>query len=337
MLAMQQEGRSVVRTSTAMRYEYQCPECGDELSQDPSDRGFVKHMSNSKCRFEAGERDTFDAATSTRAATLERAATLQPLQEARVRSLSKQGIEEIRDMLERSVTSDRVLPPTELFNEGWLLRLTLDWFASHPAVSHRMNVPEGAKWYSEALLSSQFGAPHKETHTHADGVIGHFRIGQAGDGDLALESDATHFVVLEAKLKSKLTPNVTNASGFNQAARSVACMAHAMSVAKLRPEQVARFGFFVIAPASRIKRGVFASELAKDSLRRKVESRVCAYQDKTYNKWFSDWFLPVLDGIEVDSLSWEDIRTTIDAHDGEAGQWFEEFYEHCLYYNRLRA
>ena len=241
-------------------------------------------MSKSRCRFEHGERDTFGAPASTRHTTTERIASLEPLQHARVHSLSTQGIERIRDMLERSVTSDRVMPPTKLFDEGWLLRLALDWFASHPDVSHRMDVPEGAKWYSEALLSSQFGAPHKETHTHADGVIGHFRIGQAGDGDLALESDATHFVVLEAKLKSKLTPNVTNASGFNQAARSVACMAHAMSVAKLRPEQIARLGFFVIAPASQIKRRIFASELAKDSLRRKVESRVYAYQDKTYDK-----------------------------------------------------
>ena len=298
-------------------------------------------MSNQDCRFEASERDTFDAAASTRAATSERAATLQPLQEARVRSLSTRGVERIRDMLERSVTRGRVMPPTELFNEGWLLRLALDWFAGRPDVSHRMNVSVGAKWYSEALLPSRFAARSqsdslKETHTHVDGVIGHFRIGQTGDGDLALESDATHFVVLEAKLNSKLSLGVKNAPGFDQAARSVACMAHAMSVAKLRPEQTARLGFFVIAPASQIKRGVFASELAKDSLCQKVERRVCAYIDKTYDKWFSYWFLPVLDGIEVDSLSWVDVRTAIEAHDGEAGQWFGEFYEHCLYYNRVR-
>ncbi len=245
-------------------------------------------------------------------------------------------------MLERSVTSDRVMPPTKLFDEGWLLRLALDWFASHPDVSHRMDVPEGAKWYSEALLSSQFGARWKgdklaETYTHADGVIGHFQIGRAGDGDLALMSDATHFVVLEAKLNSKLTPNVWNAPGFDQAARSVACMAHAMSMAKLRPEQTARLGFFVVAPASQIKRGVFASELTKDSLRIKVKQRIGAYKDNAYDQWLSTWFLPVLDCIEVDSLSWEDVCTAIEAHDGEAGQWFEEFYGHCLHYNRVRA
>ena len=326
----------VVRTSIAERFGYRCPECSDELSRDPSGRGFVKHMNNRNCSFEAGERDTSDAPASIQSATTERAATLQPTQDARMRSLSTRGIERIRDMLERSVTKDCVMPPTELFNEGWLLRLALDWSAGRPDVSHHMNVPVGAKWYSEALLSSQFGAPFKENYTHADGVIGHFHIGKVGDGDLALTNDATHFVVFEAKLNSKLSKGTKNAPEFDQAARSVACMAHAMSVAKIPPSRMARLGFFVVAPASQIKRGVFASELTKDSLRMKVKQRIDTYKDNAHYQWLFDWFLPVLGCIEVDTMSWESIGEAIETHDREAGQWFEEFYGHCLRYNRVR-
>ena len=234
------------------------------------------------------------------------------------------------------------MPPTELFNEGWLLRLALDWFAGHPDVSHPLGKPAGARWYSEALLPSQFAARSRgdslaETHTHADGAVGHFRIGHTGKGDLALESGASHFVVLEAKLNSKLSFGVKNAPGFDQAARTVACIAHILSVARVRPEQMSRLGFFVVAPTAQIERRVFATELTKESIRQKVERRVRAYKSRAQDHWFSNWLLPVLDFIDVEALSWESVATTIEAHDNETEAWFTEFYECSLYYNRVLA
>ncbi|MDR3637837.1 MAG: hypothetical protein P4L84_28785 [Isosphaeraceae bacterium] len=46
-----------MRTSTAEASNYICPECGDELTQDPSDKGFVRHKTNPDCPLERGERD----------------------------------------------------------------------------------------------------------------------------------------------------------------------------------------------------------------------------------------------------------------------------------------
>lgn len=250
--------------------------------------------------------------------------------------------ERIKDILERSDTNERVMPPTELYNEGWLLRAALDWFAEHPAVSHELTVPEGARWYSEALLPSQFlarwrGDPLTETYTHADGAVGQFRIGESGAGDLALDGSAKHFVVLEAKLNSKLSSGIKNAPGYDQAARNVACMGHIIALAGCRPETAETLGFFVVAPASQIERGLFEQQLTKESIEQKVSQRVAAYEDAERKAWFDEWFAPMLERMQVATISWEDVLAAIAAVDEPSGRSFAEFYARCLRYNRLRA
>jgi len=292
-------------------------------------------MSNRDCRFEAGERDIEGVAAAPTSPARTREAS-----EAALVGFSGRGLERASAILARAATPERVMPPTELFNEGWLLRLALDWFASRPDVGGPLSVPTGSRWYSEALLPSRFAARTRgdslaETHTHADGAIGHFKIGDSGEGDLALDAGAKQFVLLEAKVNSKLSPGVKNAPGFDQAARSVACVAHILSIAGVRPEQMPGLGFFVVAPASQIARDNFSNELRKDSIRRKVEVRVAQYESRKYDAWLAEWFLPVLAAIEIATVSWEDVATVIESNDVGGGGWFREFYERCLYYNRL--
>ena len=50
--------------------------------------------------------------------------------------------------------------PTEVFNEGWMLRLTLDWMATEGQPDHPLSFGEGARWSSEALLPSSFLPRH---------------------------------------------------------------------------------------------------------------------------------------------------------------------------------
>jgi hypothetical protein len=143
----------------------------------------------------------------------------------------------IKAMLNDCSNGNRVIPPTVLYNEGWMLRLVLDWFARSKQDNHRLAFSDTARWYSEPLLPSTFLARYKgdkfaESYTHADGVIGNIKIGVSGSGDLCIEPDANHFVVLEAKMFSKLAPGVTNASYYNQAARNVACISQVLKLAK---------------------------------------------------------------------------------------------------------
>ena len=70
---------------------------------------------------------------------------------------------------------------------------------------------------------------------HANGVIGHFSIGDEGKADLKLLPEATQFLVLEAKMFSGLSPTVNNARYYDQAARNVACMAEVLCRAERNP------------------------------------------------------------------------------------------------------
>ena len=144
-----------------------------------------------------------------------------------------EALKSIQEMLLSAVSSQPLFPPTLLYNEGWLLRLVLDWFSRHSVQDHPLTFAAGSRWFSEALLPSPFPARYRgdklaENWTHADGVVGHFQIGKKGRTDLKLLPGATQFIVLEAKIFSSLSPGVTHASYYDQAARTVACMAEVL-------------------------------------------------------------------------------------------------------------
>src|SRR4051812_48197891 len=118
-------------------------------------------------------------------------------------------------------TDRAIMPPTSLYNEGWMLRLVLDWFSRQPESSHPLSFLHDSRWYSEALLSTQFrprsrGDVLAESWTHADGVIGHFTIAE-GRGDVRLQRDARQLVVVEAKMFSGLSRGTKRALTFDQA------------------------------------------------------------------------------------------------------------------------
>ncbi len=230
------------------------------------------------------------------------------------------------------------LPPTELYNEGWMLRLCLDWFSRQQSETGTLAFLEGAEWYSEALLPSAFLPRHRgdylaESWTHADGVIGHFDIGKESVGGLTLKPDARQLVVTEAKMFSKLSSGVKNASFYNQAARNVACIAEVLSRAEVDAEDMERIGFFVIAPKTRIDEGVFADFVGKRGIRSVVERRVAEYQEQSKADWLEGRFMPVIERADVRCVSWEDLIADIDKADTEYGQALGRFYEKCVQFN----
>src|SRR4051794_11010345 len=104
-------------------------------------------------------------------------------------------MDRIKAMLQECEGENPLLPPTLLFNENWLLRLVIDWFAHCGVEPHPLAPREGAAWFSEAWLPSAFLARYRgdklaESWTHADGVIGHFTTGNRGWSDVALLPEA---------------------------------------------------------------------------------------------------------------------------------------------------
>ncbi len=237
-------------------------------------------------------------------------------------------------MMQSCATKSPVFSPTTIYNEGWLLRLVLDWFSTHPLEGHPLSVTENGRWFSEALLPTTFTGSGKaarltETSTHADAVIGHFDVGTRGKADLSLRADAKHLVVLESKIFSGLSPGVTNAKYYDQAARTVACIAELLRRANRHPSDLSRLCYYVVAPQIQIARKVFEKAIIRSSIDRKVRRRVSEYGGKK-DKWYKEWFQPTLKQIEVGTLSWEEIIRTIGEHDASSAASIQWFYLQCI-------
>ena len=245
-------------------------------------------------------------------------------------------IQAIHTLIDATEGEPHRFPPTLLYNEGWMLRLVLDWFNTHQAQGHPLAFRPGATWFSEALLPSPFRARHRgdrraEARTHADGVIGDFEVGTLGKADIHLKPDANQFVVIEAKIHSLLSAGTRNAPGYDQAARSVACIAEVLSRAEQHPREIESLAFIVTAPQADIDRGAIAAKLEKSSIEAAVRSRAQAFSPELY-PWLEAWFLPTLERVIIASLSWESLISDIQDLDDSAGQDFATFYEKCLEY-----
>ena len=250
-------------------------------------------------------------------------------------------MEMVQDILSSCNTEEPKLPPTTLYNEGWLLRLVLDWFSTHRVADHALDFDSGSRWFSEALLPSAFLAtrrpdPLAEGWTHADGAIGHFHLGDVGKGDLKLCDDAGQLVIVEAKMFSGLSSGVKNADYFDQAARAVACIAEVLRRAGRGAHAMSSLGYCVLAPQEQISEGSFGREVEKDSIDGKVERRVKEWLEKHEDgnrQWFSERFRPALEMVRLSVLSWEEVVATITKHDVESGQALRAFCDQCLKFN----
>jgi hypothetical protein len=251
------------------------------------------------------------------------------------------ALQRIQAMLDAANTAYRVFPATVLYNENWMLRLTLDWFSNHDPGQHPLRFEQGARWFSEAWLPSAFllrqrrpRDPLAEGWSHADGVIGHFTLGNQGKADLSLSPTASQLIVLEGKIYSCLSLGVRNAPFYDQAARTVGCMAEVLKRANRLPNDMTSLAFYVIAPRSEIQRGVFKNEVTSQSVTNKVRKRVGEYAGAR-NDWLTGWFELLLQRpVAIGCLEWETILGRIRESDPSSGDALTEFYQRCLDYNR---
>jgi hypothetical protein len=249
-------------------------------------------------------------------------------------------------MLQTCDTDQGVLPPTEVYNEGWMLRLILDWFSRQPASEHQLSFEKGARWCSAISLPSPFlpryqKDPLSESSTQADGVIGHFSVGRSGKSDIDLHSDAKQFAVVAAKIFSRLSKGIKNFENYDQAARTTACIAETLFLRQNQISNISRLGFYVVAAENQLKfEPTFQTFLEKASIRIKVQKRIKAYSDSTdaesKNRWFQTWFLPSLESIDIQCLTWEEIISYIQANDRQNGAALFKFYEKCLALNQSK-
>ena len=226
---------------------------------------------------------------------------------------------------------------TEIYNESWLVKLIL-WQAS--AISDSvfpLGFLRGSTWFSEALLPTVFRARYRgdrlaETRTSADGVIGHFLVGAKGKADFTLRDSAKQFTVVEAKMGAPLSKGISNAPYFDQAARTVACMAEAAAQTEIKPRLFSRLDFIVLAPEASISEGKFKTQMERESIQAKVSQRVSEFGGE-HNDWYQDHFEPLLDRIDLISLSWEEAIQWVGKERAYEGDALMEFYRRCLEFN----
>lgn len=247
-------------------------------------------------------------------------------------------LDRVTAILSTCNTPNPVLVRTELYNEGWMLRLVMDWFSKAPYGNHPLAFAPGSRWFSEGSLPTHFtarylGDKYAEGRTRADGLVGHFVVGQAGRNDVLLEPSATHFQVLEAKMFSPLSPGIKNAPYYDQASRTIASIAEILCWADHKPNDFARLGYFVLAPAEQLERSPLSEQLDKDQIQAKVDRRIREYS-RTNNQWFQRWFLPTLEQMQVVGMSWEEVIDFIKRKDPAAARELDSFYQKCLQHNR---
>lgn len=245
------------------------------------------------------------------------------------------------DLLENFDPKSPTYRPTEIYNEGWLLKILLHEYSEHRCEKGSLKFQDDAKWFSEAMLPTKFTARstkelgHKDTlaesRTNADSVIGHIEVGNKGKADLELAKNVKQFVVIEAKMNSKLTGYVSNVPGYDQAARTVACMAETLSVNKIHPDKMESLAYYVLAPEKRIGNSKFKELVDECSIKEAVRKRVGDYGDEgVYKEWFEECFEPTLKKITLDVISWE---TVIEQLPNKSKEKVNHFYQLCLDYN----
>lgn len=246
-------------------------------------------------------------------------------------------------------------PPTEIYNEGWMLRLVLDAATSLGDKVHPFQPFDRAKWYSEVRLASPFLKsmrldPLSEGFTHADAVVGQFDFRPDTRAGLSLTNDCQQFIVVEAKMFSNLSSGVSNAPTYNQAARNVACMAHAIAESGRKIDEFERLGFYVIAPSLtlRERRKTNLERLTtQDSIAEVIDQRIRAYEEfgrpeaARLRQWQSQWLSPLLDRLQIDGalkvLSWDDVIDLIEVSDSSMAEELSAFYSLCLEHNQSTA
>lgn len=250
------------------------------------------------------------------------------------------AVEQVISMIRSLGGKEGNLPSTYLYNEGWMLRLILQAASEQPLGSTIPVINSPSRWASEVKLYTPFDETRgdaSEGLTNADGVVGDFGRDEGTKSGLRLSDAPKRFEVFEAKMFSKLSKGVQAAANYDQAVRSIACMAQTLALAGKSPldETWERLGFWLVAPQDQIKRGIFSREMSPVSMRIKIEARIEQFTGQGREElelWREKYFEPLLqrlnDEATIQCVSWEDLIGAISDHARRCS--IETFYKECI-------
>lgn len=220
-------------------------------------------------------------------------------------------------------------PLTDIYNEGWLLRLALN----RGLLQKELKCKKDEKWFSEAELKSPFlHGKLRETRTHADAVMGSFRFEKKTSTGVEIDKDSfSFFYAIEAKVYAPLSKGISKCDYFNQAARYIGCLAKMAFDAGLCCNDFGKLGLFVVTPESQGKK--IKEDLSIDNLRKLLTRRISEYEQFSENltdefvrwkMWWDEKNEVFLHSIHVTHIDWEKI----------INDELSSFYQKCLDYNK---
>ncbi len=212
----------------------------------------------------------------------------------------------IKAMLEACAAGRPPFPPNVLFNEGWLLRIVLDWFERHGGDRYPMSPLPGARWFSEAWLPSAFMARFRgdrlaESRTHADAVHRPLHDRRPGHGRVVARARRAaarrrRGQAVQPALGGGPERPVLRPGGAERRVHR-----RGAPPRRPRPRRDGRPGVPDHRPAGPgRRRRVRLGHVASTRSRRKVRRRVQDYAGER-DAWFRDWFEPTLRRIDVRS------------------------------------
>jgi len=249
-------------------------------------------------------------------------------------------------LLDRLLINSGNFPPTLIFNEGWLLRLVLDWVCKNEKGLSIIEFSENSSWFSEGLLSTPFH--HRTRHdklaegkTHADGILGHFILNNGSKADIKPIENGELFSVFEAKIFSSFSPGTKYFPEFNQVSRYISCMAYLHSEYPQEKNDYQQFFFSAVFPSERSSEHEFLINLEKEKIFNDVSKRIEAYQTEDryqdFDKlsiWFKSQFAPFLEKVVIRQITWESIIEEISSFDISFAEQLDSYYQKCLNHNR---
>lgn len=252
---------------------------------------------------------------------------------------------------------------TSIYNEGWLLKLFLNWYCRNLDEFGADFFPKSGKWFSEASIGTFFGSKNFkkcDRQTKADAIIGDFEFHSDKKTEAILsEENFKRIAIIEAKLKSPFSPRTKNGKDYDQMTRYIGNAVYMMMANEIRTGNQCDGGeidIIAIIPKSHkiIKNKMVINvdgsffmgveidgilENYKEQSIKKIIKRLKEKNsgEKTKRKNFEAnlaKFDVVFKGIRV--VTWEEIIEGIPDKDSFKTE-FQSFYNKCCKYNDVET
>ena len=217
--------------------------------------------------------------------------------------------------------------PTDVYNEGWMLKLTLAFLIGMPDDANlsddlkQIRMAAKAGWMAEGRLHPAF---EHEQCTHADAVLGDIEVDKDKKWCATLKKKATKFVVIEAKLGSDLSKGTKNAKDFDQAARTVACMAYEMAK---KGNQDVPASYYLLLPEKNENKNHDMVKNAKEKAKNEAVSPGNGnHRFRDDPKISIDKFCDSCDSITCKMLTWDKIVAEFSKEDSDEAKWLKGYY-----------